>query len=39
MVAGWQGVGGLGAKGEGIRKFKLAVTKQSRGYKALNFLD
>ena len=26
-------VGGLGEKGEGIKKFNLAVTKQSRGRK------
>lgn len=30
MIARWQGVGGLGEKGEGIKKYKL-VTKQSQG--------
>ena len=28
-----RGVGGLGERGEQIKKYKLAVTKQSQGYK------
>ena len=28
-----RGIRGLGEKGEGIKKHKMAVTKQSRGYK------
>ena len=33
MVAGWEGFGGLGEKGEKIKKYKLVVIKQSQGYK------
>ena len=31
MVARWEGVCGEGGKGEGIKKYKLVVTEQSRG--------
>ena len=27
MIARWERIGGLGEKGEGIKKYKLAVTK------------
>ena len=29
MAARWDGVGGLGVKGEGIEKYRLVVTEQS----------
>ena len=32
-VARWQGVGRIGEKGEGIKKYKLVVTEQSWGCK------
>ena len=33
MVARGEGVGGLGEKGEGIKKSKLVVTEQTQGCK------
>ena len=33
MVASGEGVWGLGEKDEGIEKFGLVVTEQSRGYE------
>ena len=33
LVVRGRDVGGLGEKGEGIEKYKLVVTKQSRGCK------
>ena len=29
MAARWDGVGGLGVKGEGIEKYRLVITEQS----------
>ena len=31
MVARWERVRGMGEKGEGIKKYRLVVTEQSRG--------
>lgn len=33
MVSGWEGAGGPGEKGEGIKKCRLVVTKESQGCK------
>ena len=33
MVARWEGVGGTGCRGEGIKKYKQVVTEQPWGYK------
>ena len=33
MVSRWEGVERLGEKGDGIKKYKLTVTKESRGCK------
>ena len=33
MEAEWAGVAGLGGKGEGIKKYRSAVTKYSWGFK------
>lgn len=33
IVARWEGFGEMGDKGEGIKKYKLVLTKQSQGCK------
>ena len=33
MATRWEGGKGVGERGEGIKKYKLVITKQSQGFK------